>query len=593
MESRGGRCAPTNGGGPIKQRGAMQPTFSKPPLLPHNTTSTRPPNNSQQQQHPTMEDLQRRKRPVTYGKPTRKRLSIIDDIFSPTAPASRPTSTTVDSPAPPKLSGRAAAKVTDNAKEKLQSSAIDKKRSVPQPAVAKSLKVAARASTRTATTDEESAIGRTEQAAGARAQIEAPTLCKDNLSIFDLPDDGDNDREPVCRFPVKRPKRDPAAAAKPPPKAKAKADKPPAEKLKPADAVEPVVRTKASRTTRSKREEESVPKDMTRPIKAATTAKISKLSNDPLRKARKAIQIQAQTRLSPSETPTPPAEASITRGSQKRSKVDTDSARPRLVPAEKTAILAKPKAAAQPKVSSGKNIKVPTEQKGPPKVTKPKRAKKGSSSKPRASRSKSKSKSKSKSPPNESKSGEPGFWEVFRAGIAASSPPRKRLIDTLGDDSDHPRKKSRSPSGNSVNRGDSPGDNQSQPMFTFDSQQMTLEIERGQEFTAISVQRPVGGTVPRVTYARQRSYRVEESGSLDDLLSMPISVAKSTVPGRRRLVAPNPAVGESKEAKRTKTTIRSIHEMRAAGEYNRFVDDVEELFQDIEGIGPISARRSS
>lgn len=151
---------------------------------------------------------------------------------------------------------------------------------------------------------------------------------------------------------------------------------------------------------------------------------------------------------------------------------------------------------------------------------------------------------------------------------------RKRLIDTLGasDATEGPRKKSRSPSqdlGGPIAR----------PKSGSTSQ------ESSQEILVTGLQRQMNDGA-RVTYARQRSYRMEEPGSLEDLLNIPLPDITSMQSGRRRLEYPAPSTTIEKTSTKAPIghpAVMSVHEMKVTGEQTMFLDDVEYLFDGLEG----------
>ncbi|KAL1302569.1 hypothetical protein AAFC00_002950 [Neodothiora populina] len=103
----------------------------------------------------------------------------------------------------------------------------------------------------------------------------------------------------------------------------------------------------------------------------------------------------------------------------------------------------------------------------------------------------------------------------------------------------------------------------------------------------------------RMTYARMRSYMYEDS--LEESLMQ--SLALPTMPTSRPPAASRrqPLAGKSKSKSNTSidsdsddagtTGIRSIHELRAAGNKNRFLDDNAALFDDIKDHKPASRSR--
>jgi hypothetical protein len=159
--------------------------------------------------------------------------------------------------------------------------------------------------------------------------------------------------------------------------------------------------------------------------------------------------------------------------------------------------------------------------------------------------------------------------------------PRKRLIDVLGGGQDGPRKKSCSPSF-------SDGDPES-----LEDGAVSLNRETSlNEATILSLQRSTtGGRGPRITYARERSYRMNDATSLEDMLNIPMDTPLTPHEPARKKIEEHIQPMEVEEEK-PRTQIKNIHELRAAGEYNRFVDDVEDLFLDIEGGATIGQKRN-
>lgn len=170
---------------------------------------------------------------------------------------------------------------------------------------------------------------------------------------------------------------------------------------------------------------------------------------------------------------------------------------------------------------------------------------------------------------------------------STQQPARRRLIDTLlpSSDTSRPLEDDDGSDFSSENEEDSntpKGPSQQKPGSAAVSQQSTL---------------PVGG--PRRTYASQRSFLQEQSTQLEDLLSMPFEIPISPVAqsrGRRdfssTFLAPTaPSEEEEEEESRE---MKSIHELRAAGDSQRQDDEINLLLEDLTD-GPhsiMSIRRS-
>ena len=107
----------------------------------------------------------------------------------------------------------------------------------------------------------------------------------------------------------------------------------------------------------------------------------------------------------------------------------------------------------------------------------------------------------------------------------------------------------------------------------------------------------------------------QASDSLESMLNVPLPPIAPARPAKRRLGHLKPALrrgtsgsggsgsggggggggsggDDQEDGLRSKGGIKSIHELRAAGEHNRFIDDVEDLFLDIEGSCGLGTKRS-
>ena len=125
----------------------------------------------------------------------------------------------------------------------------------------------------------------------------------------------------------------------------------------------------------------------------------------------------------------------------------------------------------------------------------------------------------------------------------------------------------------------------------------TESTDRGQSQDIIPVKSPAAAAssqedVPKVTYARQRSYLTENALEGNEQFSMPIEFDSDCRPGRRRrgersvLPVISPLVGSQEEESAvggpSGRGVRSIHELREAGEKHKFVHGVESLLDDLE-----------
>lgn len=190
------------------------------------------------------------------------------------------------------------------------------------------------------------------------------------------------------------------------------------------------------------------------------------------------------------------------------------------------------------------------------------------------------------------------------SGLVQNAPSRKRLIDRLGEDLNHPRKRSCSPSGGDESDRDITIDTKGRrvPRLTdelLSNGLINLVPEDSSHNLIADTATAVAATVERlpvfnssraakITYARERSFKADEALNEDDLLNFPMP--HFAIGGRRRFVS-KPGVSELQKEHGT-GMMKSIHALRAAGEKNRFIDDVEELFDDIEGNKPLSRKRS-
>lgn len=186
----------------------------------------------------------------------------------------------------------------------------------------------------------------------------------------------------------------------------------------------------------------------------------------------------------------------------------------------------------------------------------------------------------------------PRISEVFQNGVEESAPRRRRLIDRLGTATSHLDLMDSSSSEGSDDYSEEEHSPFLQPTSqsrdTFGSQVLdTFMAEQSQEFVTEPLVKPVysnGRIGPKITYARQRSFRTED---LDEnaLFSAPLIMAQ-------RQHNTGLEEDEGLEGDTGSKMMKTIHELREAGVNNRFLDDIEELFGDIEGDTPLSRRRS-
>lgn len=182
----------------------------------------------------------------------------------------------------------------------------------------------------------------------------------------------------------------------------------------------------------------------------------------------------------------------------------------------------------------------------------------------------------------------PRISEIFQNGVEESAPRRRRLIDRLGagvSQSDLMESLSSNSDGSEEEYSESQSFSQSRDMP--DSQMVDTATEgQSQESVTEPLVKLVysnGRVGPKVTYAQQRSFRTEE---LDEnaLFNTPLIMAQQR----------NTGLGESEELEGDTGSkmMKTIHELREAGTNNRFLDDIEELFGDIEGGTPLGRQRS-
>ncbi|KAF8249477.1 hypothetical protein K440DRAFT_621548 [Wilcoxina mikolae CBS 423.85] len=572
-----------------------------------------------------MEDAQnRRRRPVTYGKPTRKRLSDIDEIFSSPSVMSR-------SPIPPsalitrkeKGGAKATAKSNNNSNSTSNKNSSDfqyKKRSAPKVLNSNSSDPAAPKPR--ATTDSDSPAsdedlyeieGQSDEAAAAQLINEERLSRGDELRVFDVPSSDDDEEELSAPRPTLKRKRVPSVPPKPAPKPKGKtADKPPGDNVTVAETENMLAKSKRSRLPARTKPEEPVVGPSNKLTTAGKITKSTGRSSSMKGKEKVAGQQQPSTRRSVSVEPsgdrvTAPSRSRVTRSqsrqlSEEPPEIGTrptifEESRRRPLHMQKIEVVipSSPKQARKqevkkrPKPLAEKNLKVIPEEKPSENTATEKIAKKRVVAKTQTA-----VRSKVEAPVNNIQNGEP--FGLFAYDLSPMVQPRKRLIDVLGAAQVGSRKKSCSPSASDV----SSQEYRSRSQSKTQSQETPESYETSsQEVTIMNVQRQQfgnGRAGPRVTYARERSYRTEEPAacSLEDMLSMPLPSIKPMQPARRRLeqLKPPDDDTESVGSKKSKSMIKSIHELRAAGEHSRFIDDVEDLFLDIEGTCPLGTKRS-
>ncbi|RPB16069.1 hypothetical protein P167DRAFT_556988 [Morchella conica CCBAS932] len=187
----------------------------------------------------------------------------------------------------------------------------------------------------------------------------------------------------------------------------------------------------------------------------------------------------------------------------------------------------------------------------------------------------------------------PRFSEIFQSGgDELPAPQRRRLIDRLGaGKSDYPMMSSSESESSDEDLDEYTYHAQqstSQPQNLFDSQPGVDIAMEELQFTIGPTAKPVynnGG--PKVTYARQRSFRTEEFDE-NTMFNVPLVMSQQSFGSKRN----DGMEDEDLEGETGSKMMKTIHELREAGVNNRFLDDIEELFGDIEGDSPLSRRRS-
>ncbi|KAF8538203.1 wings apart-like protein regulation of heterochromatin-domain-containing protein [Trichophaea hybrida] len=603
----------------------MQPSISVTNSNNNNKNTTRTP--QQQPLTSTMEDAQnRRRRPVTYGKPTRKRLSDIDEIFSlPSVIVRSPIPSLPSAPITRKEKGgaKATAKPKNNSNSTSNNNSSDfqyKKRSAPKVLNPNSSDPAAPKPR--ATTDSDSPAsdedlyeieGQSDEAAAAQLINEERLSRGDELRVFDVPSSDNDEDELSAPRPTLKRKRVPSVPPKPAskPKEKMTADKSPLDSITVAEAENMFAKSKRSRLPARTKPEEPVAGLAN---KLTTAGKITKpigRSSSMKGKEKVAGQQQPSTRRSVSVEPsgdrvTAPSRNRVTRSQSRQLSEEPLEIEMRPIIFEESrrhpahmhkievVIPSSPKQTRKqevkkcPKPLAEKNLKVIPEEKPSENTATAKIAKKRVVEKTQTA-----VRSKVEAPVNNIQDEEP--FGLFAYDLSPMVQPRKRLIDVLGAAQVGPRKKSCSPSASDVNSQEYGSGSQSETQSQEDPESYDAS---SQEVTIMNVQRQRfgnGRAGPRVTYARERSYRTEEPAacSLEDMLSMPLPSIKPMQPARRRLEQLKPPDDDTESVgSKSKSMIKSIHELRAAGEHSRFIDDVEDLFLDIEGTCPLGTKRS-
>ncbi|KAA8901574.1 wings apart-like protein regulation of heterochromatin-domain-containing protein [Sphaerosporella brunnea] len=557
----------------------------------------------------------------TYGKSTHKRISLTqhDDIFVKRDASTNSSSSMNTVKKAGDASTVAAALIHTSKPDKKDGQ--DKKDSqekkdvqgqLPHDApIAAATSSAARArkarklSPSTILQDEDS----TDKAAAAQLQQEQQEAARDELRLYDMPCDSQEDSEPVSKYSSKR-KRVPSKSTSKPTGTAAKARAiPTAEQHNKAPPT-----SKPSRASWVKPDKPTGPKPSKSTI--TITGKPPTNSNSPTptekRKAPAAADTSALAKhsfeTSAEKESVPPGPSSVTPLQSKRpiSKPKASGKSP--TPSVQQAVTpgSAQNRASAPQAPKGKVDK-------PPPPPQPKRSIPGSQkSIPEAMRPEKNVIEKPKAA-ERSKTGTKTVTSLpIDERITPSARPRKRLIDALQAKSGRRsrRRKSTSPKdsiqegfntgsifqlGSSYHRSPSPPQSRS----IIESQNISESQQSTSQEVKITIQRqfgnPTGAGGPRITYGRERSYKADESiGSLEAfLLNMPaLPGPKSTKPKRRILEHhPKPPNDEAEEGN-NRGEIISSHELRVSGEHCRFLDDIEEFFSDIEGTGSLDIRCS-
>lgn len=179
---------------------------------------------------------------------------------------------------------------------------------------------------------------------------------------------------------------------------------------------------------------------------------------------------------------------------------------------------------------------------------------------------------------------------------------RRRLIDTLGGDARGSRAGTRSTSVTTDSSDDSDSFTQDaqypQSQQLSESQNGTSQLQdlfqfgsQGQKQPALKPTYNTDRIGPKVTYAQQRSFKADENMSEQSLFGIPLMMMPSPYSGKKSLGFDEGL--EEEPLATTKGMMKNIHELREAGSNNRFLDDVEDFFGDIEGKNvPLGTKRS-
>lgn len=171
--------------------------------------------------------------------------------------------------------------------------------------------------------------------------------------------------------------------------------------------------------------------------------------------------------------------------------------------------------------------------------------------------------------------------------------PRKRLIDSLVEQTSHQDSEDEDDDEESGNENDN---------FQFEDHFQHLHNSRAQSLTpevptfTASAQASQGSQItgPKFTYSRQRSMLVEEDMVEQLAFDMPLETPQGSQRRRGSIPTLKPLSSFREEEEEVdeaaNTTIRTIHELRQAGANSRFTDEVEDL---LDRIGKPAAKPSS
>jgi len=171
-------------------------------------------------------------------------------------------------------------------------------------------------------------------------------------------------------------------------------------------------------------------------------------------------------------------------------------------------------------------------------------------------------------------------------------PTRRRLIDTLLPSSENSRPIEE----------DEESYTSSEDLIKGDTPKRNAYSQQQADSNAVSQQSLLAGGARR-TYANQRSFLQEQTTELEDLLNMPFDNPVSPVVqfrGRRDFAKPNALLPKTAslsddEDGEESIGLKSIHELRAAGDSQRQDDEVNSLLEDINDgqHSMLSIRRSA